>query len=393
MGPPDAILGVTEAYKKDTNPKKISLGVGAYRDDNGKPFVLPSVKRAEEMLMQKQLDKEYAPISGNAEFCKASALLAFGDNSPVITEKRNVTVQGLSGTGSLTIGAFFLSDFFTGNKEVYMPTPTWGNHIPLFKRAGFAVKQYRYYDPKTCGFDFVGALQDLAKIPEKSVVLLHACAHNPTGVDPKPQQWKEISKIMKTRNLFPFFDMAYQGFASGNIDKDAHALRLFIEDGHHLCLAQSFAKNMGLYGERVGAFTMVCSSEQEAQKVMSQLKIIIRPTYSNPPIHGARIAHLILTDSDLRKQWLTDVKTMADRIISMREKLVLGLKNEGSSKDWSHITDQIGMFCFTGMNAEQVERLTKEYSIFLTKDGRISVAGITTQNVGYLAHAMHQVTK
>lgn len=291
------------------------------------------------------------------------------------------------------IGAVFLGDFLKGNKEVYMPNPTWGNHIPLFKRAGFTVKQYRYYDPKTCGFDFTGALQDLAKVPEKSVVLLHACAHNPTGVDPKPEQWKEMSKVIKSRNLFPFFDMAYQGFASGDIDKDATALRLFIEDGHQVALAQSFAKNMGLYGERVGAFSLVCSSSEEQQKVMSQIKIVVRPTYSNPPLAGARIAATILNNPGLRSSWLKDVKGMADRIISMRSKLRDGLAKEGSSRNWQHITEQIGMFCFTGMNPDQVEKLTKDYSIFLTRDGRISVAGITSGNVEYLAHAMHQVTK
>lgn len=185
MGPPDAILGVTEAYKKDTNPKKINLGAGAYRDDDGKPYVLPCVKKAEEMIMSKNMDKEYATIIGVPEFCQGAATLAFGENSPVIKEGLNATTQGISGTGSLTIGAYFLNHFFPGIKEIYMPTPTWGNHIPLFKRAGLTVKQYRYYDPKTCGFDFAGALQDLAKVPEKSIVLLHACAHNPTGVDPK----------------------------------------------------------------------------------------------------------------------------------------------------------------------------------------------------------------
>lgn len=185
MGPPDAILGVTEAYKRDKNPQKINLGVGAYRDDNGQPFVLPCVKKAEEILMSQNLDKEYAGISGKAEFCQAAAELAFGDKSSIVKENRNATVQGISGTGSLTIGAYFLNHFFPGIKEVHMPTPTWGNHIPLFKRAGLTVKQYRYFDPKTCGFDFAGALQDFAKIPEKSIVLLHACAHNPTGVDPK----------------------------------------------------------------------------------------------------------------------------------------------------------------------------------------------------------------
>ncbi|CAG2182333.1 unnamed protein product, partial [Oppiella nova] len=226
------ILGVTEAYKKDTNPKKINLGVGAYRDDNSKPFLLPSVLKAEEILRTKNLDKEYLPISGFADFTTAAAKLAFGDNSRVLSDGLNATVQGISGTGSLMLGANFLRDFHSGPKEVYMPTPTWGNHIPLFKRAGFTVKQYRYYDPKTCGFDFNGALQDMAKIPEKSVILLHACAHNPTGVDPKAEQWKEISKVVKQRNLFPFLDMAYQGFATGDIDRDATAVRMFVEDGH-----------------------------------------------------------------------------------------------------------------------------------------------------------------
>lgn len=393
MGPPDAILGITDAYKKDTNPKKINLGVGAYRDDNGKPYVLPSVRVAEQKLLSQGLDKEYAGIIGIADFCKAAAKLAFSENSVVIKEELNATVQGISGTGALYIGGAFLGDFFKGNKEIYMPTPTWGNHIPLFRRCGLTVKQYRYYDPKTCGFDFNGALQDIAKIPENSIILLHACAHNPTGVDPKPEQWKEMSNVIKSRKLFPFFDMAYQGFASGNCDRDAQAVRMFIEDGHRIALAQSFAKNMGLYGERVGAFSMVCSSKEEAQRVMSQIKIIIRPTYSNPPVHGARIASMVLTDPALNKQWLQEVKGMADRIIGMRTKLRDGLKREGSTRNWQHIIDQIGMFCFTGMTQDQVERLTKEHSVYLTKDGRISVAGVSSGNVDYLAHAMHQVTK
>lgn len=209
----------------------------------------------------------------------------------------------------------------------------------------------------------------------------------------QPEQWKEISKVMKQRKLFPYFDMAYQGFATGDIARDAGALRMFIDDGHLVALSQSFAKNMGLYGERVGAFTMVCSSKEEAARVMSQLKIIIRPMYSNPPVHGARIASTILHDKSLRAQWLVDVKGMADRIIGMRTKLKDGLKKEGSSRNWDHITDQIGMFCYTGMNSEQVERITKEFSVYLTKDGRISVAGVSSKNVDYLAHAMHQVTK
>ena len=393
MGPPDAILGVTEAFKKDPSDKKMNLSVGAYRDDDGKPFILPCVKKAEEILYNKNLDKEYAGIAGVPDFCASAAKLAFGEDSHVIKEGLNATVQGISGTGSLTIGAHFLAQFFPGVKEIYMPTPTWGNHIPIFKRAGLTVKQYRYFEPKTCGFDFTGALQDLAKVSEKSIVLLHACAHNPTGVDPKPEQWKEMSKVIKARNLFPFFDMAYQGFATGDITRDAYALRLFIEDGHQVALAQSFAKNMGLYGERTGAFSLVCSSKDEAARAMSQLKIIIRPMYSNPPVHGARIASTVLNDSSLRSQWLNDIKVMSDRIFAMRHKLKEGLQREGSSRSWDHITDQIGMFCYTGMTPDQVERLIKEFSVYLTKDGRISVAGVSSKNVDYLAHAMHQVTK
>jgi len=393
LGPPDAILGVTEAYKKDTNSKKINLGVGAYRDDQGKPHVLPSVKKAEELLRSKNLDHEYTTIAGIPEFCKAAISLALGDGNKQLKEGLNATIQGISGTGSLRIGAAFLEKFFQGPKDVYMPTPTWGNHIPLFKHAGLGVKQYRYYDPKTCGYDFQGALQDIAKIPEGSIILLHACAHNPTGVDPKPEQWKEMSKVIKKRKIFPYFDMAYQGFATGDIDKDAFAVRLFLEDGHSIALAQSFAKNLGLYGERVGAFSLICESKKEAEACLSQLKIIVRPMYSNPPIYGARIASTILNEPDLRKQWLLDVKDMADRIISMRQQLKDNLKKEGSTLNWQHITDQIGMFCFTGMNPSQVERLTKEFSVYLTKDGRISVAGVTSQNVAYLAHAMHEVTK
>lgn len=393
QGPPDAILGVTEAFKKDTNPKKINLGVGAYRDDAGKPFILPSVQKAEEIMAQKALDKEYAPISGSADFCKLSIALALGDESEELKAGLNSTVQGISGTGSLRVGGAFLANFFPGPKDIYISTPSWGNHTPIFKHSGLNVKQYRYYDPKTCGLDFQGALDDISKIPERSIILLHACAHNPTGVDPTPEQWQELSALIKKKNLFPFFDMAYQGFASGSVDKDAFAVRLFIREGHQIALAQSFAKNMGLYGERAGAFSLVTGSKDEAERTLSQIKILIRPMYSNPPIHGSRVVSTILGTPELRSQWLQDVKLMADRIISVRVALRKNLENLGSKRNWQHITDQIGMFCFTGMNAEQSTRLSKDFSIYLTKDGRISMAGVTSKNVDYLAHGIHEVTK
>ncbi|XP_043937230.1 aspartate aminotransferase, mitochondrial [Protopterus annectens] len=393
MGPPDPILGVTEAFKRDTNPKKMNLGVGAYRDDSGKPFVLSSVRKAEAAMAAKKLDKEYLPIAGLAEFNKASAALALGETSEVLKSGRNITVQSISGTGSLRVGANFLQRFYKYSQDVYLPKPSWGNHTPIFRDAGLALKAYRYYDPSTCGFDFAGALDDISKIPEQSIILFHACAHNPTGVDPRPEQWKEIAAVVKKRNLFPFFDMAYQGFASGDIDRDAWAVRYFIEQGINIVLAQSYAKNMGLYGERVGAFSVVCNDADEAKRVESQLKILIRPMYSNPPLTGARIAASLMTNPELRAEWLQEVKGMANRIISMREQLVSNLKKEGSIHNWQHITDQIGMFCFTGLKPDQVERLTKEFSIYLTKDGRISVAGVCSSNVAYLAHAIHQVTK
>ncbi|CDQ68161.1 unnamed protein product [Oncorhynchus mykiss] len=393
MGPPDPILGVSEAYKRDTNPKKINLGVGAYRDDQGKPYVLSCVRKAEAQIAAKKLDKEYLAIGGLGDFTKACAKLALGDDNEVIKSGRNITVQTISGTGSLRIGANFLSRFHTEARDVYLPKPSWGNHTPIFRDAGMQLKAYTYYDPKTCGFDFQGALNDISKIPEKSVIMLHACAHNPTGVDPRPEQWKEIADLVKKRNLLVFFDMAYQGFASGDIDRDAWAVRYFIEQGHNIVLSQSFAKNMGLYGERVGGFTVVCKDAEEAKRVESQLKILIRPIYSNPPMNGARIAATILNTPDLYKEWLGEVHGMANRIITMRELLVANLKKEGSTRNWKHVIDQIGMFCFTGLKPEQVERLTKEFSVYMTKDGRISMAGVTSGNVGYLAQGIHAVTK
>lgn len=393
MGPPDAILGVTEAFKRDTNPKKINLGVGAYRDDNGKPFVLPCVRLAEERVIAKKLDKEYSPIIGAPEFYNKAIELALGPDSDVLKSKRNATTQTISGTGALRVATSFLSKFWTGNREVYLPNPTWGNHVPVCEHAGLKINRYRYYDPKTCGLDFKGCLDDINKIPENSIILLHACAHNPTGVDPNVEQWRELSGLIKKKNLYPFFDMAYQGFASGNIDRDAQAVRIFEAEGHQYCLTQSFAKNMGLYGERVGAFTIAAKDKEEADRVMSQIKILVRALYSNPPIHGARIVAEILNDTDLRAMWLKDVKCMADRIIGVRTQLKENLIKLGSSRPWDHITNQIGMFCYTGLKPEQVERMIKDYSIYLTKDGRISMAGVTSKNVQYLAQAMHDVTK
>jgi aspartate aminotransferase len=389
QGPPDAILGITEAFKADSNSKKINLGVGAYRDDKGKPYVLPSVRKAEDKVIKGGHNKEYAGITGVPEFTKAAAKLAYGKDSPALD--RLVITQSISGTGALRIGGEFLARFYPGAKSIYIPTPSWANHGAVFTDSGLKVEKYRYYNKDTIGLDFEGLIADIKAAPKESIFLFHACAHNPTGVDPTPEQWKEIEAAVKAQGHYSFFDMAYQGFASGDIHKDAFAVRYFVEKGHNICLAQSFAKNMGLYGERIGAFSILTEDADEKKRVDSQIKILVRPLYSNPPIHGARIASEILNSPELYDEWLVEVKAMADRIITMRALLKENLEKLGSKHDWSHITSQIGMFAYTGLNAEQMDKLAKEHSVYATKDGRISVAGITSENVGRLAEAIYKV--
>jgi len=372
----------------------MNLGVGAYRDDAGKPFVLQCVREAERRIVDGKMNHEYAAIGGVPEFTKVVKELALGKDSPIIKENRAVTIQSLSGTGALRVaGDFIKRHLDVPDKSVWLPNPTWGNHNVIFTDSGCGLKTYKYYDPKTCGLDFEGMKKDIQNAPQKSVVLFHACAHNPTGVDPAMEHWTELSKVCKDRNHFVFFDLAYQGFASGDTEKDVAPVRLFIRDGHNVGIAQSFAKNFGLYGERIGALTFICQNSTEAEAVESQLKILVRPMYSNPPIQGARLISIILSDSKLTQQWKEEVKFMAERIITMRKRLVQHLKEFGSKRDWSHITNQIGMFCYSGLTPEQVDRLSSEFHIYLTRNGRISIAGISSHNVQYLAQAIHEVTK
>ncbi|KAL8149230.1 hypothetical protein AgCh_006295 [Apium graveolens] len=387
--PEDPILGVTVAYSKDQSPNKLNLGVGAYRTEEGKPLVLNVVKRAELMLVDDQSRvKEYLPIVGLADFNKLSAKLIFGADSPAIQENRVATVQCLSGTGSLRVGGEFLARHYH-ERTVYIPQPTWGNHPKIFTLAGLSVKTYRYYNPETRGLDFEGMLEDLGSAPSGAIVLLHACAHNPTGVDPTIEQWEQIRQLMRSKSLLPFFDSAYQGFASGSLDADAQSVRIFVADGGECLAAQSYAKNMGLYGERVGALSIVCKTADAASKVESQLKLVIRPMYSSPPLHGASIVAAILKDSDLYNEWTLELKAMADRIICMRKELFDALQAKGTPGDWSHIVKQIGMFTFTGLNSEQVTFMTNEYHIYMTTDGRISMAGLSSRTVPHLADAIH----
>jgi len=391
MGPPDPILGVTVAFKNDPHQSKMNLGAGAYRDDAGQPFVLSSVRKAETRILESKRDHEYAPIGGVPEFTKVAAALLFGKDAKELKENRVATVQTLSGTGALRLAGQFLKRFLP-NTDIYLPEPTWGNHKPIFKDSGYNLKSYTYYDGKG-GLDFEGFKKDIRAAPDHSVILLHACAHNPTGVDPSPQQWKELSKIFLQKGHFPLIDSAYQGFASGDPVKDALPIRYFLDDGHQILVCQSFAKNFGLYGERIGALHVVSGSVEETQKILSQLLILIRPMYSNPPIYGARVIAEIFNDKDLSKEWAREVKIMADRIISMRQQLVEQLKKLGSKRDWSHITNQIGMFCYSGLTADQVKTLKEKWHVYMTSDGRISMAGVSSDKVKYLAEAIHDVSK
>ncbi|KAM7453540.1 hypothetical protein BLSTO_05712 [Blastocystis sp. subtype 1] len=328
-------------FKADKDPRKISLGVGAYRDDNGKPVVLPCVAEAERRIAGKS-DHEYPPIQGLPEFNRLAAEFVYGANSPAIKEDRVAVCQALSGTGSLRLLGDFLKNV-KGYNRVYIPNPTWPNHFGVFNAAGIPNEKYNYLDASN-KLDINGILKTIKAASPDSAFLFHACAHNPTGVDPTKQQWKQISDAIKAAGCGVIFDCAYQGFASGDMEGDAYAIRLFVEEGHQVCLAQSFAKNFGLYGERCGAASVVCASKEEKERVVSQLKVAARTLWSNPPLYGARIVQTVLGDPKLKAQWYEECAGMAKRIISMRAALVENLKKAGSTRDWSHITSQIGMW-------------------------------------------------
>ncbi|CAH1237325.1 unnamed protein product [Diabrotica balteata] len=391
LGPPVEVFALTKAYNDDTFDKKVNLGVGAYRNSEGKPWVLPVVRTAEKALANDDsLNKEYLPILGLEAFSSAATTMLLGQDSPAIREGRSFGVQSLSGTGALRVGAEFLARVL-GKKTFYYSDPTWENHKLLFKNAGFEEERsYRYWDNKTRGLDFNGMIEDLRNAPEGAVIILHACAHNPTGSDPTPEQWTEIAAVLKERKLFPFFDCAYQGFASGNLVKDASVVRKFAAEGYEFFCAQSFAKNFGLYNERVGNLTVVVSKPDLVAPVKSQLTLIVRGMYSNPPSHGARIVSYVLNNPDLAKQWQDNITTMSSRIIEMRTLLRNALEELGTPGDWSHLTKHIGMFSYTGLNEIQSEHLVKKHHVYLLRSGRISMCGLNSDNVNYVAKAIHE---
>lgn len=390
--PPDAIFFTKTRFKNDSDPRKINLGVGAYRTEEGKPYVLNVVKEAEAALLQnKSLNKEYLPIGGDAEFISASQASLFGDCAAA-GDGRIAGVQTLSGTGALRICANFLANNFPGI-TVFKSSPTWGNHRKIFLKAGVNQQDYRYWDPKTKGLDIEGMLEDLSNAPEGSAILLHACAHNPTGVDPTQEQWKRICQVMKRKGLLAFFDSAYQGYASGDLEKDAFAVRYFLEQGMEMVAAQSYSKNLGLYGERVGCASVVCNTKSGREACDTQLRAIIRPMYSNPPKHGCYIAKHILTNPQNFNNWKQELNVMSGRILSMRTLLRDALEQRGCPGTWNHITDQIGMFSYTGLSAEQVEFIEKKYHVYMLKSGRISMAGVSKAKVAYIADAMTDAMK
>lgn len=390
MGPPDPILGLGAAFKEDPSKTKVNLAVGVYRGDDSKPFVLECVKIAQSRLLN--LDHEYAPITGLPSFVEGAQKLAFSADAAAVKEKRIASSQVLSGTGALRVAGDFLHRHYPSNK-LAVPTPSWGNHKAIFTDSGFNVGSYTYYNPAANSLNVPGLLESLRKLEPKSVVLFHACAHNPSGIDPTQSEWRAIVSLVKELGLFPLVDMAYQGFASGDPDRDAFAARLFASECPAMALCQSFAKSFGLYGQRCGAVHFLCESEEEMKRLDSQLKILIRPMYSNPPLHGARIVDTIFKDPKLYSMWRDELRKMADRMATIRVRLVEELKKIGSKRDWSHITKQIGMMAFTGLNKEQVARLKNEFHIYMTDDGRAAISGLNSTNVEYVAKCFHQVTQ
>ncbi len=389
MAPRDPILGLNEQFAADANPKKVNLGVGVYFDDKGKLPLLACVQAAEKALMDKAAPRGYLPIDGIAAYDSAVKALVFGAESAAVQEGRIATVQALGGTGGLKIGADFLKKI-NPEAQVLISDPSWENHRALFTNAGFKVQTYAYYDADKRGVNFDGMLASLNAAAPGTIVVLHACCHNPTGYDITPAQWDQVIEAVKAKQLVAFLDMAYQGFGHG-IAEDGAVIGKFVAAGLSFFVSSSFSKSFSLYGERVGALSVVCGSKDEAARVLSQLKIVIRTNYSNPPIHGASVVAAVLNTPELRQQWEQELGGMRVRIKQMREKLVEGLKAAGVQRDMSFITQQIGMFSYSGLSKEQMVRLRTEFGVYGTDTGRMCVAALNSGNVEYVCQAMAQV--
>jgi aromatic-amino-acid transaminase len=388
MAPRDPILGITEAFNADTNPAKINLGVGVYYDDNGKVPLLKCVEKAEAILIEQHAPRTYLPIEGLAAYDKAVQELVFGADSAVIQEKRAVTVQALGGTGALKLGADFLKRF-SPDSDVYISNPSWENHRALFESAGFTVHNYAYYDETTHGVNFPAMLAALKAMPRGAIVVLHACCHNPTGADLTQGQWDEVIAAVVAGGLVPFLDMAYQGFGAG-IAEDGAVVRRFAATGVALLVSNSFSKSFSLYGERVGALSVVASSAEEAARLLSQLKRVVRTNYSNPPVHGGKVVATALATPELRQMWEDELAGMRVRIKEMREAFVQKLKAKAPSHDFDFVREQVGMFSYSGLTKEQVGKL-REQSIYAVDTGRICVAALNSKNIDTVVDAIAKV--
>ena len=389
MAPRDPILGLNEQFAADSNPKKVNLGVGVYYDDNGKLPLLACVQKAEQAMMEKPSARGYLPIDGIAAYDSAVQALVFGAQSPSVQAKRVATVQCLGGTGGLKVGADFLKRL-NPQAKVLISDPSWENHKALFTQAGFDVQAYPYYDAQALGVDFPKMLASLASADPGTIVVLHACCHNPTGYDITPSQWKQVVETVKAKGLTSFLDMAYQGFGHG-IAEDGAVIDLFVQAGLSFFVATSFSKSFSLYGERVGALSVHCETADEAAKVLSQLKIAIRTNYSNPPIHGGSVVAAVLNNPEWRRLWEGELAEMRVRIKEMRQKLVEGLKAAGVQRDMGFITQQIGMFSYSGLSKDQMIRLRNEFGVYGTDTGRMCVAALNSKNIDHVCASIAKV--
>jgi aromatic-amino-acid transaminase len=389
LAPKDPIFGLTEAYTADQRPGKVNLGVGVYYTDEGKVPLLKAVLEAEKEVVAKQSPRAYIPIEGPNPYNSAVQNLLFGADSPLIKEGRVVTAECLGGTGALRVGGDFVKRLDT-NAPAAISAPSWENHRGIFESAGYQVLEYTYFDPKTRGVDFEGMVKSLESFPAKTLVILHACCHNPTGADLTPDQWKKIISICQTRQLIPFLDIAYQGFATG-IEEDGAAVQLFADSGMSFFVSSSFSKSFSLYGERVGALSIVTQSKEESARVLSQLKRVIRTNYSNPPTHGAAIVAMVLNSPKLRQMWEDELAEMRERIKAMRHGLNKKLAAAGAQQDFSFIETQRGMFSYSGLTAGQVANLQEQDGIYALSTGRICVAALNTKNLDRVAQAIARV--
>lgn len=386
--PADPILGTTALFNADEHAQKVNLSIGVYKDAEGKPALLSSVQKAEEILVAQKLNKEYPPIEGLSQFTTLLTTLVLGEK--LATSSQLFSLQIAGGTGALRIGA----DFFVrhGFRTCYLPDPTWANHHLLFTQAGMNLFTYPYYDSQHHAIDFDRLYESVKQMPPHSIILLHACCHNPSGIDPSPEHWRALSVLIKKQQLIPFFDLAYLGFGQ-DLDRDAYAVRHFVEQGHELFIATSCSKNFGLYGERVGMLTLVTQQQRYTSNIVSHLRQLIRSNYSVPPLHGARIVSTILHSSQLKAEWIQELEGMRSRIQTMRERLRIGLIERGVKKDLNFLSQQKGLFSFTGLTSDQVDALRQRYGVYLIGNGRINIAGLNENNIEYATQAIAAVMK